>query len=45
MPVRHEPVVPRSRVKHSTTEPLSSKIDKVKVDQTGGLIRRSFEFT
>ena len=28
-PVRLEPVTPRSRVKHSTTEPLRSNLDFV----------------
>ena len=28
MPVRLEPTAPRSRVKHSTTEPLRSQINK-----------------
>ena len=33
VPVRFEPTAPRSRVKHSTTEPLRSQIKKEGKDQ------------
>ena len=42
-PVRLEPAALRSRVKHSTTEPLRSHICEVMMCSMQGVIKRSLE--
>ena len=40
-PVRLEPAAPRSRVKHSTIEPLRSHYDKKKISKRFAFLRSS----